>query len=368
VPSLTRPRNTRPITVASIPAAHPYVRGLSRAGDAVLRLPDPVPRDATVAGQWWPPVMLDAAWIGEHADRFDVMHLHFGVESFSLQHLRSATAALRDARKPLVFTVHDLANPQLRDQADHLDQLGLLVAEADELITLTAGAAAEIRMRWGRTATVIAHPNVFPLAQTAPMPRSTGERIVFGTHLRDLRPNIDGVGATEAMLLAVARLHAEGIDSEARVFLNENVRDRTARDAIRALVRSHPHAALIEQPRPDDDELARSLAELDVAVLPYAYGTHSGWVELCYDLGVEVAGSGVGFIAEQHADHHFAYALSDGASLARAVRAAADAGERPGSTGRGALVRARKTERAEQRAQIAEAHREVYLRAIGAMA
>src|SRR5689334_12924204 len=102
------------VTVASIPAGHPYVRNVLAGADVDL-LPDPVPPGAT-DGRWWPPVMCDAAWVAAHADRFDVMHLHFGTESYSTRHLGELIGALRANRRPLVYTVHDLENPQLTDQ------------------------------------------------------------------------------------------------------------------------------------------------------------------------------------------------------------------------------------------------------------
>ncbi|MBE7163634.1 MAG: glycosyltransferase family 1 protein, partial [Williamsia herbipolensis] len=119
-------RDVRRIAVASIPSGHPYVRGLSFGDDDVTRLPDPVPEGATSPGQWWPPVMLDPRWIRSHVDDLDLVHVHFGVESFPLEHLRAVIATLRETGKPLVYTVHDLVNPQLTDQSAHDEQLGLL--------------------------------------------------------------------------------------------------------------------------------------------------------------------------------------------------------------------------------------------------
>ena len=48
-----------------------------------------------------------------------------------------------------------------------------------------------------------------------------------------------------------------------------------------------------------DDELWGYLQGLDVSVLPYQFGTHSGWLEACYDLGTWVAAPDCGFYAEQ---------------------------------------------------------------------
>ena len=48
-----------------------------------------------------------------------------------------------------------------------------------------------------------------------------------------------------------------------------------------------------------DAELFAYLASLDVAVLPYRFGTHSGWLEACRDLGTTVVAPSCGYYADQ---------------------------------------------------------------------
>ena len=48
-----------------------------------------------------------------------------------------------------------------------------------------------------------------------------------------------------------------------------------------------------------DDELWDYLSSLDVSVLPYRFGTHSGWLEACFDLGTIVLAPDCGYYAEQ---------------------------------------------------------------------
>lgn len=367
-----------PRRVLSVPSGHPYVQHLAvDAGDpTVVRLPDVPPADAA-PGQWWPPVVFDPAWLRTHADEFDLVHLHFGLESFPLEHVDRVLATLRELRKPVVYTVHDLTNPQLTDQEPHRAQLAHLVAAADALITLTDGAAAEIEDRWGRRPVTIPHPNVFPLDEPAPIGSPSGA-VVVGMHLRDLRPNIDAVGATETLLAAVAMLRAGGVDVVGRVHLNDRVRDPETRDRIVELItqaqeqeparaqepepaQAQDHAVeLVEGPRLSDDDLASSLADLDVAVLPYRHGTHSGWVELCHDLGVAVVGPRVGHAGEQHPGSFTAFDRGDPASLARALTDATSTAARPGSPARAALVAARRAERRVERVAIQAAHHDVY--------
>lgn len=58
--------------------------------------------------------MLQPAWIDEHADDFDVFHLHFGFDALSPDKLQGVAGALHRHGKPLVYTVHDLTNPTTR--------------------------------------------------------------------------------------------------------------------------------------------------------------------------------------------------------------------------------------------------------------
>ena len=156
------------IRVASVPASHVYVRHLLDPADTdpVIRLDDPVPSDgAKVPGGWWPPLMLQPEWIAQNYSRFDVFHIHFGFDAISADTLRGVIDELTGHDKPLVYTVHDLRNPHQQDAGPHEKQLDVLVPAADELVTLTPGAAEVIRARWGRSAEVHPHPHVLDPAR-----------------------------------------------------------------------------------------------------------------------------------------------------------------------------------------------------------
>ncbi|GAB2615099.1 hypothetical protein Aab01nite_27330 [Paractinoplanes abujensis] len=308
--------------------------------------------------------MCDAAWVAAHADRFDVMHVHFGTESYPTSHLRSLVHALRAAGRPLVYTLHDLENPQLTDQAPHREHLDVLVPAADELVTLTPGAAAAIERRWGRTAEVIPHPHVLPLDAQAPA--GTGsDPYVLGVHLRDIRPGTDAVRTVATLLDAVDRLRARGVVAIGRVHVNERVRDEAARDQVGALIARHRDTTELRRTeRLGDDALARSIADLDVAILPYRAGTHSGWAELCWDLGVPVAGPPVGFASEQHPDDFALFDAGDGAALAEAVRRLLTGTPRPGSAARAVRQADRRRQRVAAAAAITAAHTALYERAL----
>ncbi len=299
--------------------------------------------------------MLDARWISANADRFDVVHLHFGMESYSVAHVAEALAEARAHQKPVVFTVHDLQNPQLHDQSEHERMLDLVIPAADELITLTESARREITRRWQRDARVVPHPPILDPAAGRPTGTLAAARRI-GVHLRDLRPNLDAVGTVTTLIRALRLLP----DVEADVHLNERVRDDETAQLLHALVGAAPGIRLHRTPRLSDDELAASVADLDACVLPYGHGTHSGWRELAYDLAVPVIGPAVGHFASQHPEDYFPFDIGAPASLAAAITRATDASTRPGSPDRAVAVAQRAQRRRIEAERIRAAHSEVY--------
>jgi Glycosyl transferase 4-like domain len=347
-------------TVVSVPAGHPYVARIA-ASPYVTVLPDP-PVKGAPAGVWWPPVSLNPAWIREHRHDADLLHIHFGTESFSPEHLRSTIDTAHDVGWPVVVTVHDLEHPQLGDQDAYRAQLEVLVRGADAVITLTTGAAAEISARWGRDAVVIPHPAL--LYDGAPVRRVRGfEEVRVGVHLKDLRPNVAGPRTVKALVAAVAALRRDGVPVVGEVRLHHRVRDEAARDRVRQLCSATDAVVLIEHERLSDAELAVALSRLDVCVLPYRHGTHSGWLELCWDLGVPVACPAVGHYAEQHTDGSVGtYTPEDDASLTATVATLlrSDSAARAGSERRAELIEARRAVRATIDDVSAETHAGLY--------
>lgn len=349
--------------VASVPAGHPYVRHLPDpdGGDGVVRLGV----DAVAAEP--PPAAFAPAWVIDHAATFDVLHLHFALTSSPPADLAAAVEAMRATARALVVTVHDLESPQVVDQTSHLAGLDVLVPAADALVTLSPAAAAAIEARWGRRADVIPHPHLLPL--DAPVPDgSPSIAKVVGVHLGDLRANVDGPGTVVLLREAVAGLRAAGLDVVGRVTLDDHTRDDLARDAVRAVCAAAPGLLeLRERPRPDDVALHEELASIDVVVLPYVHGTHSGWLELCWDLAVPVATPPVGAFLEQHPEPGACAAFAPGvpASLEEVLADLLALGVAAGTSERIAAVLERRAIRLEQRRAIAAAHRALYDRVIG---
>jgi hypothetical protein len=355
-----RPAPPSVLTVASVPAAHVYVRHIAaERPDGVVRLEDPDPDspDRSAQERWWPPVMLDPRWI-EHHD-FDVFHVQFGFDAWAPEDLRRIVDAVHARGRGFVYTAHDLRNPHHHTRELHDAQLAVLMDAADAVLTLTPGAAAEIRSRWGREPAVLPHPHVvdFDTMTRIARTRSGMRRSTFrvGLHVKSLRPSMDPLVILPTLVRAVRDVpggtlqvngHRDVLEPDGERVdqaLGTYLRDAERRGELEL----HVHDFL------SDAELWDYLTSLDVSVLPYRFGTHSGWLEACRDLGTAVVAPTCGHYADQGPVH--SYRLDeddfDEDSLVRAVHDAYEAGPPAPMT---------VAERRRQRDQVAEAHRSLY--------
>ena len=362
--TIAHPREQVPgsphLTVASVPSGHVYVRHLAPLdGRGAVRLPDPDPsRPEKAAGAtWWPPVMLDPQWARQA--ELDAFHLHFGFDACPPAQLQELTRVLRERGKPLVFTVHDLRNPHHDDRRLHDEQLDVLIPAADALVTLTPGAAREIEVRWGRTVTVVPHPHVVDLQtmtralEVRPLWRDRPFRV--GLHLKSLRANMDPMRILPTLVETVAELD----DAVLQVNCHRDILDEDGarRDAELSDWLGREAAAgrleLVVHDYYSDDDLWRYLTSLDLSVLPYTFGTHSGWLEACRDLQTTVLAPSCGYYADQgpiltYTNNGDSF---DADSLHDAVVHAYDERPRLGAT---------LDERTGQRRAVARAHEELY--------
>ena len=345
------------IRVASVPAAHPYVSAIVDP-TLIALLPDPIPLDATVPGQWWPPRWLDPDYLLSHIDDIDVLHVHFGFEGVEHDDLVAVADVLAAHRVPLVVTVHDLVNPHMDDQSHYVAKLGTLVRRADALTTLTAGAARRVADRWDAVPAVLPHPHLLPIDRVG-VRRTPASRPRVAVHGKFLRANIDPWPVVDA--LVDSHLVPESISL--RVDLDANALTSPRADerlpgrladyrSCGVDVRIHPPFT--------DRELVDYLHEIDILVLPYRFGTHSGWIEACFDSGVLPVVPDCGLFHEQLACNTFGYGTDrfDEAGLLCAVdRAAAAVRALPGGDD---LDRRRM--RATQRREVRRATAQLYRR------
>jgi glycosyltransferase involved in cell wall biosynthesis len=297
--------------------------------------------------------MLDPSWISANAESFDVMHIHFGFDALTPHQLRDIVGALRHHRKPLVVTVHDLRNPHHPEPALHDRQLEVLVTAADALITLTPGAAAMLARRWGRDATVLPHPHVVPRAWLS-RPRPNHEGFVIGVHAKSLRASFDPLPVVECIVEALPEIPGARLRVDAHTDVVTPTYDRYE-PLLAGRLRDLARDGLLELRVHDyftDEELWAYLQGLDVSVLPYRFGSHSGWLEACHDLGTTVIAPDCGFYAEQRPCLLYsAEPFRRRSTLQEALRQAV--AQNPGP-------RATPGRRDEERLRLARAHRRIY--------
>lgn len=343
--------------VQHIPAEHPYVRHLDAPpGAPQLFTTAPDPGGAAAPGTWRPSPALDPAWIAVHGPELDVVHLHFGYEHLDPEQVTAWVRAVHRAGVRLVVTVHDLDNPHLADQTRQHASVGAALAGADRVLTLTPGAAAEIARRWGRTARVVAHPHVLPpdLVATRAEPRRLAGQLRLGVPLGSLRANV----ATARILDLLA--HADAL---VRLRLARQVFDPDFTRGDAATVRARLEAADVPweldvvEPGEPEVQVWRWLSSLEALVLPYAWGTHSAWVEACADVGTPVIAPALGHWAEQQ-DLVLVppWDSADVGDLAAAVERLRDPADHAG----GGRTPVPVTDRLAQRAAVHAAHAEVY--------
>lgn len=359
------------IRVISLPADHPYVRAITDP-TAVEILP--APRDGSSGAGAVVEQFLVEAWDEDGAAETDLVHVHFGFELVPLSALGRFVAALNRLGLPLVLTVHDLENPQLPeyDQDDFARRLGILVGHAVRIITLTEGARAEIARRWSREASVLPHPplrtditeavgaSAQPLGEhlatrAAPAgadhpspagatPSSAAEADRSDSGSRPVSPEAARRRLTAGVLLKDARpsLDLAAIAALVRVVETDPVLADTWRFTVirRPTVRAGREAEVAELERlldrsetahvdvwaaMSDRELEDWLARLDVLVLPYQHGTHSGLLDLANDLGTRVLFAEVGHLGDQRPGTNLGVDFHDSASLGQALHAIAEA-------------------------------------------
>jgi beta-1,4-mannosyltransferase len=366
-PSPTPPTTLEPaaasradaVTVVHVPGDHDYVAHTADErvpGVDVLELP-------RAAGSGWAPSpALDAAWVAANAHRFDVLHLHFGFEGRTPQQLEELVGAVHGAGRALVLTVHDLENPHLTDQRPYAALLDVLVPGADAVVTLTPGAAAEVGRRWGVDALVVPHPHVAPLEEVGrarePARGGGAERAdrVVGVHLKSLRANLVALPVLRSLAAAVRGLDGVRLRVDVHAEALDPAFGRHDAQLARWLRRAHDDGELDLRVhgRFDDAQLREYLRHLDVSVLAYGHGTHSGWLELCHDLGTPVLAGRTGYLREQQP--LVEVDLLDPEDVARGLRRALAGPAAPTATAAG---------RCEQRRQVARAHRQLYRRLAG---
>ena len=282
----------KPLRILHIPGRTPYARKLR--GDTFSIINETtsngvaVPRDASFE------------WVRRQAtlDFFDVLH----IQSLELAELPAIEEVLQRAAskgKGIVITIHD-AGPLFPDDGDAFAKgINLACKFAKGVVTLTDCARQEISSRFGLSSaniSIIPHGSVLPISHHLWTRKSVRNQFFSLGMFGGVRPNRSFLTATVNALYGLesevvrVKILSRGLNPIELEYGSEGLQ-------LAFLAASDPRLSFKLSPFPDDDEIADFVSSLDVLVLPYLFGTHSGQLELAMDLGVRVIAPGFGGFA-----------------------------------------------------------------------
>jgi len=357
----------KPLRILHIPGRTPYARKLS--GDTFSIINESisdgvaVPRDASFE------------WVRRQAtlDFCDVLH----IQSLELAELPAIEEVLQRAAskgKGIVITIHDVG-PLFPDDGDAFaKRINLACQFAKGVVTLTDCARQQISSRFGLSPaniSIIPHGSVLPTSHHLWTHKSVRNQLFSLGMFGGVRPNRSFLTATVNALYGLepetvrVKILSRGLNPIEVEYGSEALQ-------LAFLAASDPRFSFKLSPFPDDDEIADFVSSLDVLVLPYLFGTHSGQLELAKDLGVRVIAPGFGCYREQWRIHSAsvpepfwfecnpAEPYSYGTPLLQAMRSAYESWQRKEGGNDDGFRRIREHENAE----IIELYKQLYERAL----
>lgn len=286
------------VRVVHLPARTPYAwklhnRDLKIVNGSTLQDGRVVPADVT------------ATWLLGHRpfSWFDVLHLHH-IELEELETLERLLDACDAARIRVVHTAHDVHAIFRSDEELH-KRLRLLASTTANWVCLTPGSAATLTKIVGRNVNsaiiphgYVADPDLLEGKQRNP---AIGHRrsLLFGA----ARPNRDQLSTVVNWSLSTEDPKHE-LQLLIRGFGPAHFSDPSNQisrliDAIRA----DPRIKTAMRSYPTDQEVIEAGLAADALLLPYLWSSHSGQLELAFDLNILPICSSVGYFHEQREQH-----------------------------------------------------------------
>lgn len=294
------------LRVVHLPARTPYARklrglgihGLNNASEsAEIRPGLVVPADVT------------ASWILDRTplDWLDVLHLHH-IDLETPAVLERLLDVCAGAGVRVVFTAHD-TRPILGGDDSKADafiaRLRLLLTANVPWVCLTEGSRADLADLLGTEppATVIPHGYVVPpdaLRHRERLPGAGVRTLLYGA----TRASRDQLAPVINWSLATTNpAHTLHLLLRAASPADFNRTVPSPLPVIADTARRDPRVRVTMRPYPTDAEVVEAALASDLLLLPYLWGSHSGQLELAFDLGLIPVCSRVGHLPEQHRLH-----------------------------------------------------------------
>lgn len=282
--------------VVHLPARTPYAWKLQSPDFRILNGTE-IPSGDTV------PAAVDAAWLLDHGPLtwLDVLHLHH-IDFEDLAALERLLDACLGDGVNVVFTAHD-TRPMVGNAEDFTARLEMLHSAEVGWVCLTEGSVTQLTGILGERpdAAVIPHGYVAAPETLAGQERessSSSRYLMFGAS----RASRDQLSTMVNWSLGItdpdSTLHVL-----LRAFSPADFADGGRAPLLLETARRDPRIRLTMRPYPTDEEVVRAGLASDALLLPYLWGSHSGQLELAFDLGLLPVCSRTGHLPEQYEQH-----------------------------------------------------------------
>ncbi|MFF2567352.1 hypothetical protein [Streptomyces sp. NPDC058084] len=282
--------------VVHLPARTPYAWKLQNRDFHILN-------GTEIAGGVTVPTAVDATWLLEHGPLtwLDVLHLHHIDFEDPATLERLLDACLGDGVR-VVFTAHD-TRPMVGNTEDFITRLRVLHSAEVSWVCLTEGSVAKLTEILGERPDTAVIPHGYVAAPEALAGRereSSGSSryLVYGAS----RASRDQLSTLANWSLGItdptSTLHVL-----LRAFSPADFADGGRAPLLLETARRDPRIRLAMRPYPTDAEVLEAGLASDALLLPYLWGSHSGQLELAFDLNLLPVCSLTGHLAEQYEQH-----------------------------------------------------------------
>ncbi|MEV3949078.1 hypothetical protein AB0K57_15695 [Streptomyces halstedii] len=288
---------SRGLRVVHVPARTPYARKLHGPDFHILNGTE-ISSGAVV------PTAVTATWLLAHAPLtwLDVLHLHhIDIEETAV--LERLLDACAESGVRVVFTAHDTQSMH-GDESAFTERLRLLLSADVDWVFLTESSRREMAGLLGTTspATVIPHGYVVPPEALRGREReqavTSARFLMFGAS----RPSRDQLSPVVNWSLGVTD-PGSTLRLLLRAFSPADFIPGSPVPLLLETARHDPRIRLSMRPYPTDDEVTDAGLASDVLLLPYLWGSHSGQLELAFDLNLLPVCSRTGHLPEQYRQH-----------------------------------------------------------------
>lgn len=254
-------------------------------------------------------VPIDASfdWLNrqDSLDFFDVLHIH-SVEFAETELIERVLEKCARRRRRVVFTLHDISPMFYDADSAYLDKLLKVCTAAQAIVTLTRSAARELLQRLPQLEErnhlkVIPHGYVLKPghARWGKAGSAGGGKVEYAMY-GAFRPNRDVYTSVLNWYYALQGDEAR-LNILCRALNEHDLEDEKLRlgELLSFVNSDRERMRLVMHPFPTDEQVVDFLSDCDVLLMPYKWGTHSGQLELAFDLNLLPVISDVGYYHEQ---------------------------------------------------------------------